>query len=313
MRHAKKIILVIVLMAILQGNLFSLITSRIEVSVIDEDTGEPIPGAEIRVFRMMDDVFKPVLRGETNAEGFDNLNVRFNGNYLLNIIKEGYAVFGPFSEEFLEEYKLKAPFGASTIEASGLDYFSLDEGEIKHVRVKMQKEAKLVVNLQKKYPHGVFPVEGLEGGASIYNEDYYYPYVKEFKNLKTGIVTVELGLDGFMGKSIENVVLRKGETTTINYTFDFTKGQVIHGRIIEKNTELPLVGVRVKIIDDEGFGIFPYATTNTKGEYWLGGIEPGLYRIWFRSIKYKKEIDHMETIRININQKIEISKEFIVW
>ena len=49
--------------------------------------------------------------------------------------------------------------------------------------------------------------------------------------------------------------------------------------------------------------------TNSNGEFWIGGIDPGKYSLWL-SYSRSKEIDHDEIIEIKQGEKKEILREF---
>jgi hypothetical protein len=136
-----------------EAKLFSLITSRIEGVVVDYDTGAVIIGAEVQLFHVS---YKTVSNPKTKTfnDGrfiFDDLQ---QGEYYISVYKEGYELYGPFTREELEEDKsIQFPPPLSIIKLitnpiKGRIY--LKEGEVKHFKISLRKEAIVEVLFSKK-------------------------------------------------------------------------------------------------------------------------------------------------------------------
>ncbi len=306
-------ILIVLFLIVISLNLTGEVKSRIEVEVFDKVTNKPIEGARVYHFFFYDNGSCGIgFDTITDAKGFIKIDNLGSAKFFIAVTKDGYAPYGPFDKTFLKNYRKETMFIGSSIKESDVsDYtFYLKEGEIKHIKVRLKKGANVVVNLFKKYPHGIFPVTGtLEAGTLVYHKGYIYPFISDKKDLKPGKVKIGVGLEGYSEKFFDNIILKSGQTVVLNHTFDYTKGQVIHGKIIEKNKRIPLEGVKISLLDEEDNEVITNTFTDKNGEFWMGGFSPGMYKIWY---ELRLEVDKMEIIRINQNQKIKINKEFIL-
>jgi 5-hydroxyisourate hydrolase-like protein (transthyretin family) len=147
----KTVLLIFLLLCLFRVNLISLITSRIEGTVLDSDTGLPIAGAKVALFKygiLLEDLCNQISSNRSDMEGyfkFDNIKM---GEYSLLIFKEGYAPTVPI--HVLKEY-LSADLGPH-FKAGELTPFYLKEGEVKHFKINLKKEAVLNVGIYKKTP-----------------------------------------------------------------------------------------------------------------------------------------------------------------
>lgn len=326
MKGIKFFVLVIFVLSLLQFNLYSLITSRVEGTVIDADTGEIIKNARVVLYGFnqnaaLKDAWGKINRVKTNDKGYFRFDDLIKGKYLFCIYREGYAFFGP---EF--EYKTNDSLGSLMSELDGAifenaDGFYLKEGQIKHFKIKMEKEAILEIKLLIKTPNGTYPVEKekscfvveliISDSNILYISEDQFSYdngISRLKNLLGGkmirlkIVPTEYG---YPEKDFE-LSLEKAKTTRVEYILDFTIGQVVHGFIRGKETGKPLENFSIDIAKINRKVIS--AVTDKNGEFWMGGLEPGKNRVFIFSGLYN--IRDKFYITIQPNEKIELNKEY---
>jgi hypothetical protein len=326
------LVLAVVLMP-LKG--FPLVTSRIQGVVKDFNTGEPIGGATLVLFYSSDfsNHFVKHYKWFTDDKGSFRFSLLKKGFYYLCVYKKGYADFGPiFEYEIRWKENLMIPSKRYTISTQSHEKHKivLNEGEIKHVEIKLKKEAIIEIRFNRKTKDGIEPLtfeifpgvthpEALPNfSAKIYFEEDEDMYISSsaakknvgimvFKSLPPGYkVIVNVYADGYPDK-FYNITLEEGKTHIIDHLLDFTTGQVVYGIITDKNTGKPLAGVIISIYNIDVEDQTVDYDTDFNGKYWLGGFIPGKYIMNI----YPGNRDKV-TIRLDIkeNQKIEINKQF---
>ena len=318
MRGIKVILFLIVITLLFSQNIFSLITSRIEGVVMDEVTGNPIVGAKVVLYECNQAVKNYCNKKWSVITGTDGLfkfNIMMSGEYFLCIYKDGYARFGPV---FDIEPKFPS-MGIGSIPAHKVERFSIKQGEIKHFKIRLEKEAILEVKINRKTPQGTEPVsESHKLSIIVYLPDNSFydtlPAPSYDENTKSyryygmsggQTVRVQVSSRGYP-KGRYEVNLEKGKTTTIDYLMDFTTGQVVHGFVRDKTTGKPLSSVYLALHKKNPFKAGPYTYTDKNGEYWFGGIEPGNYQLYIRGPRGIKTGRFFE---IKDNEKIELNIE----
>jgi hypothetical protein len=307
-------VLVILVIGIFPLNLFSVITSRIEGTVLDESTGQPIVGAEVHllydlsIYRKGDHEW--VKR--TDSRGFFQYNDLLAGEYYIAIYKEGYELYGPCTKEKLKgERRVPDFFGGtiSLIPRSVKNRIYLKEGEIKHFKISLRQEAIVKVLFTKKTDKGETPLESIYGsnkvniysvfyGASLVlleSQDHFFqsevvlsPSIFEpgkviFDNL-SGEQSVELHVYAYdYPTSPHEIYLKSGETTTIHHVLDFTSGMVVHGFIRPKNISEPISIIsRVNL---EGPDYRVKGIIEEDKEFWLKGMKEGECKLHIKLFK----------------------------
>ena len=96
------------------------------------------------------------------------------GIYALFVLKDGYASNGPYSN-VLEELDSQGPT-SQTIEIPPQYKFNVTEGRIKYFKIKLEKEAKLIVNVTEKFPGGLMPQIQLINQLTINHPSYINEY-----------------------------------------------------------------------------------------------------------------------------------------
>jgi hypothetical protein len=333
----KKVWCLLVLAAVLlpvKG--FPEVTSRIQGVVKDFNTGEPIGGATLILLYSSDysNDFVKHYEWFTDDKGSFRFSLLKKGFYYLCVYKKGYADFGPFFEY---EFKVAAhsSYDTSTFTVKRSSHENhkilLKEGEIKHVEIKLKKEAIIEIKFNRKTMNGIEPLTfeifpGYTHPEALTNFSADISFVEDknktiwseaakkdvgiivFKSLPPGYkVRVNVRASGYPSK-MYNITLEEGKTHIIDHLLDFTTGQVVYGIITDKNTGKPLIGVRISLskigIERESI----YFHTDSTGKYWLGGFSPGKYRMYITLTSSGKEI--FIPLEIKENQKIEINRQF---
>jgi hypothetical protein len=309
MKTIKILILSIMVIGLFQGNLFSIIYSRVEGIVIDE-SNEPLNGARVMLFSCVDmaqhtSCYK-VNDNITNNKGYFRFDDIEFGIYAIFVLNDGYAATGPYSN--ILEVADKGPT-SHTIEIPPQYKFNVKEGQIKYFKIKLEKEAKLIVNVTAKYPGGLMPKIQLINQLTIkhpsykneiddmietFENTYYSKY--QSKYLKEGLIDVSIISSGYIDKNYQ-IQLKKNEVQTINHVLDFTTGQVLYGQITDKSSGKPLIAY-VGLSGDNDVEV--QALLDENGNYWIGGIEPGVYLLF---ISYSNEKYLKTTVTINPGEK----------
>ena len=95
----KTVLLIFLLLCLFQANLTSLITSRIEGTVLDSENELPILKAKIALFKCtFTDIgisCNMIRHIETDSNGKFKFDDILKGKYFLSVFKEGFSAFGP--------------------------------------------------------------------------------------------------------------------------------------------------------------------------------------------------------------------------
>ncbi len=142
------LILSIFVFITLPPSVFAGISSRIEGTVTDKDTGNPIPKAWVLLYRVDKGIVKST---QTNSKGYFRYETPpvFPGKrYYIRCTAPGYA-------QYIPEYYFEAvpPEYFNEI----FQPFSLEEGQIKHIRINLEKGGDLKGVLFKKDASGISP------------------------------------------------------------------------------------------------------------------------------------------------------------
>jgi hypothetical protein len=318
--------LFILFISSMNSNIFPLVTSRIEGRVVEEDTGVPIEDALIYLIHNQKSYYSPTgFKFDVNKEWekrtdkngsyrFDNL---LKGEYFICIYKEGYANIGPIRIQELTDFnplRQKYP-DASDLKPDTEGRIILEEGEVKHLKIEMPKEAIVEIKFTRKTSTGVEPLTDppADFGAKLYlsgtDKEGLAPTIKEtgrilFKNLFGGKkAKLEFWESGSLSKKSQDIQLEKGKTVLIENVTDFTSGTVLHGFIKDKNFTDSYNSVF--IIDQHSLSF--WAFTDKNGEYWIKGFSPGEIKVFIRT---QSDIKEEFSITTKANQVNEFSKEY---
>jgi hypothetical protein len=285
--------LVLIFLFLIVGSdfhIFALITSRVEGIVTDIDTGLAI--ADVEVHLVLDYGIEPrKWRTKTDRNGYFKFDHQiYADGYYIQCYKKGYI---PFLPEYYRSVK-------DELFAKIFRVFDLKEGQIKHIRIKLERGGTLKGVLYKKELSGVtiFKNVSMFLGRKKDADEYVFPgHVKELGNIEvktnekgefemTGLEPsdeyfIEFLEIGYRYPTFRNIKIRKNEVTNIDFTVDFTDQTGIKG-VIKINGEIPQIGsVYLKIITNNNSDLLWSCRSyiNDIGEYSCFGLLPGKYEM----------------------------------
>jgi hypothetical protein len=320
------LIFLVTLTGLSQVNLFPFIASRIEGNVVDRDTGMPIVDAQAYLLYDEDYLFKAYSQlkqhlkfewdKKTDKNGFFRFDNLPKGEYYVCIYREGYEYYGPIRKvpDYVHKDSLERDPDIRFISRNIKGRIYLKEGEIKHLKIKLAKEAVLEINFTRKTPKGTEPLASsylpkfnhpsvlTNFGANLKLKDVeplfeVNPSKKEigrvvFGNLPGGeTVKVYAWAEGYPN-AYYDVILESGKKKVVNHVLDYTVGPVVHGILKDKLTGKPHSNAYVCIVKLRK-GVCAYSDYN--GEFWLGGFMPGENKLYI-SLKNGKQ----DTLTLNV-------------
>ena len=329
MKILKLFLFLVVTLLIIQTNVFSTITSRVEGVVSDQDTGEPIPSAFVKLGEIIINQYGFSYRWvtrytQTNQSGFfkfDQLTPQETKSFFIVVFQKGYAPYGPIPMSSLlvdkptrahKGYSMRNHYEALSRRYNdispfigAIDSFKIKQGDIKHFRIKLIKESRLIVKVFRKTSKGSEMIEDI--GQTYLYHNHYYHRIKVINNggiiegLKPGIVQINFINPGWYREVRKNIKLEEGQIVTIERTLDYSTGQVLHGTVIDLATGKPL---HVKAYfgranPKPGDKALEDGYVNENGEFWYGGFEPGKYILTIRDFK---TIDKTEILEFKPNE-----------
>jgi hypothetical protein len=337
MKSIKITSFLILISLVIPLNLLSWISSRIEGTIVDEETGAPIISALVSLYTCKSDGDReyyteeidnvPDNRVETDRDGKFAFNDLKKGEYFLQVFKEGYAAVGPrVNYDWIYEgigrlgirlnYQNQYMGNWSHDKPGEIKRFLLKEGQIKHLSIKLEKEAVLLVKLFEKTTAGTTPRDfRIEAKHSEYVDKIYGRSVGgEFKSKYLGEGKIDLIIitgASYRDFHVDNIDLKKGTTTTIERTCDYTSGQGIFGLITNKLTGQP-IDISICIQKSDYSSNLFCTSTDKNGKFRVGGLEPGKYIFiidyWDLTHKYK----YKEIITLNPNEIKEYNKAILL-
>jgi hypothetical protein len=285
-------ITVILIVLIVSTPGFSLNDSKIVGMVVDKKTGTPIQGASLTLFFriQLDSNFnrEEIKTTQTDLNGKFSFEAPWSGFYFIKCQKETYV-------PFLPQYYYKYVKDELISKKAGV--FRVGEGEIKHLRIELEKGGILKgvfkiketgktapqqfsAFIYKKSPFDEsFVSENDYSIASVYSDDKGY---FELANLETGddyYLRIILG-DGYPYQRIRNIRVSKGNITDISTTFDFTSTAGLKGNIVIKGNP-PNTGwldLASNFKDQFGYTVISrYILEDNTGNYCFKALQPGKY------------------------------------
>jgi hypothetical protein len=326
MNKIKPFVFVVLFLGIFQFNLFSLLTSRVEGTVVDKDTGAPIEGVTITLHtRTPGGSYVRLGQRDTltDKRGYFKfkINPKLTVFYFIECSKRGYVSFPPI-------YYLE--YGKDEYYADLLQMFQVQEGEIKHLRVELEKGGTLKGTFYKKDLSGISPFSHASG--LLIRESV--PDMERLRDERSFIIFhIEADENGkfmiegiepfdqysirifprvYVSQEIENIVVRKNQVEEIEYTFDMTDQTGIEGSV-KVNGQPPQLGhIYILNLTQESLKTFGGATTRIEndGHFVYKGMPPGKYRLTASGFdkdrnrfsgEYFVEISANQTKVININ------------
>lgn len=326
MNKLRSFILIFLFLGMFQMSLLSKIDSRVEGMVVDRDTGLPIEGAKITLHtRTPGGGYVRLGQRDTltDKKGFFKfeINPKLTVFYFVECSKNGYISFPP-------NYYLE--YGKNEYYAELLQMFQVQEGQIKHLRIGMEKGGTLKGTFYKKDLSGISPFSFASGlltresvpGKERFRDDGYFiiAHVEadaHGKFIIEGIepfdqysITIFPGV--YIPQEIENVVVRKNQIEEIEYTFDMTDQTGIEGTVTISEQPPQLGHIYILNLTQESIETFGGATTriNDDGHFSYKGMPPGKYQLTASGFdkdnnkflkEYIVEISANQTKTINMN------------
>jgi hypothetical protein len=292
MKRIKFFVLVILVLSLFQFNLYSLITSRVEGTVIDKDTGLKIVGASITLYCSDTDLrhfFN--WKTQTDNNGYFRFEIEeITGTFYVQCSKYGYISFLPeyyrrnIKQEYVEEV---------------FHLFNLQEGQIKHLKIALEKGGTLTCDFFVKDSSGTSVLKDagvflcrlrdLNDNHLVETNNFNVKYVKLDENGKIRIDGIEpsnkyyisLIPNGYYKQTIENISIVKNETRNISYTLDCTDKATVEGYLTINDQLVYSGSASIKNPEKDKFGKYSFCTYKLRNEkfYTLKGIPPGKYRL----------------------------------
>ncbi|MCP4156935.1 MAG: carboxypeptidase regulatory-like domain-containing protein [bacterium] len=290
------IILVTIIITFLGINLelSAVVSSRIEGVVTDKDTKQPIEG--VNVFLYLE--YRSYRWAATDSKGYYKFdNVSPNSLYHMQFRKKGYVSFLP---KYYSDY-IKREFFDIIYKT-----FFVKEGQIKHVRIELEKGGTLEGVISKKQASGITGLEKVtlilvrkkKSGEYFFDDTANEITVMGVKTNENGEFTfeglepcdddpaagdysLELIVPGYNSAPIRGIKIKKYETLNLEHTVDMTVTNGIKGTI-KINGEPPNMGgfVLHSLAPDEQ-GVYRVFTgsLDENGCYYYYGLLPGRYKL----------------------------------
>ena len=275
----------------------------------------------------------------------DNKIIRelfYGKEYFIEVFKKGYAsrgifmsereidyerfifsrwdIFGGMKKTIYLDKEVEKEFGKGGVK---IDYIGvkIGEGDVKHLRIGMEKESVIRIKIKQRFPGEEEKYCKYIDTILMYHDKYgeakrimfmerEIDGLYEIRGLRSGRVKIYISVQGYPGK-VEEFYLKKGEVREINYVADFTKGQVVKWRMIDKKTgKTYVLNVHIYNALDKQKEWPSQALIDENNICWAYFPEPGRYRVSYGYMKGNKSYYVHETISIKPNEKKYIVKEF---
>jgi hypothetical protein len=265
---------------------YSLIRSRIQGTFRDKETGQPLEGVVVTLFKKGPVKIFPNYEETTGNDGrfiFDQIKY---GEYYIRGEKPGYVPYQPL-------FKIMRAFNLKLAEV-----ILIGEGEIRHFDIQMEQGGQLLAKIFKKDENGVSPYTkfsaqiGFKAGDKITDiytlggiskgGEYFADGLQESDRYTLRVSAVEhTGYPKFETK----FEIKKNEITTIEHTFDFTDNTGVTGVIYLDNEPISIAGLY--LVNSSGYTIAETSVSKAS-RYTFKNIEPGLYSLFYFFIEDEK-------------------------
>jgi hypothetical protein len=324
-------VLVILVFSLFSTGLSAKISSRIEGTVSDLDTGEPIEGANVILYKGIEqkEVFITDKKGYFRFDPY-----QYNPGkevYHLICTAKGYVPYVP-------KYYLHAV--KTGYENEVFRTFTLQEGQIKHVKINLKKGCQLKGIIYKKELSGetvfkeVQVVLYIKLNNGFFDDQKRYlveiTYTDEnggfkFEGLEpsdapnVNAYIIKLVKDGYWLSLIENIAVHSNQDNYIDYKVDLTDPTGLKGKInLDGQT---LIGGTVQLYSlfgdkDEYLSVIQ-CEFDESGNYFFKGIKAGNYKLilyayyaWNQKVVKEVfvEIEKGKTKILDFNLQVEQQK-----
>jgi hypothetical protein len=311
MRVMKWLVFISLVVGFFQYPLFPKLSSRVQGKVIDKDTKQPIQGAKVQLIYLSDDYYQRLM--QPDQETFTDKDGKFKfdvGEYIkhsafyVQCEKKGYISLIP-------SVYLKYRKDEKLPEVAGI--FTLQEGQIKHFAIELEKGGGLKGTIYKKETSGISPYSYISGflqrktnpNTSILMDEldgYDIAHIQADENGKFEIEGIEPFDDYFIeflpdkypAEIIEHIKIEKTVTENMEYTIDLTDPTGMTG-VIKIGQDIPEGGyVHMRNISKTSlnYSDIGFCSLSKDGSYSCKGLNPGTYRVnieVYKSGKHEKE------------------------
>ncbi len=303
-----------------QWPLFPKISSRVQGKVIDKDTKQPIQGAKVQLIYLW---INPNYTRERNwdKEILTDKNGKFKFDlqfsfypiskfaFYLQCEKKGFiSLIPPIYLKYRKDEKLP--------EVAGI--FMLQEGQIKHFAIELEKGGGLKGTIYKKDASGISPYSYIGGylkritnpDVNVLRDDEYGYNIADIDADKNGIFEI-VGIEpyddysikflpmGYPAVTIHHIKIEKNVTENMEYVIDLTNPTGLEG-VIKIGGDIPEGGyVHMRNISKTSlvYTDFGYCSLSEDGSYSCKGINPGTYQV---NIEVYKEGKHEKEFIVEI-------------
>jgi len=300
----KRIVLLgLIFVFILSLNLSAFTSSKVEGIVVDEDTGEPIEGANVYLRAAFPKYLtvKHEMEWETStdSEGYFKFDIKQNLKRLhlicyIQVKKRGYIPFIP--KYYFKYLKKKA-------KADVFRVFEISEGVIKHVRIKLKRGGIIKGKFKAKDSEGIFPLSNFglflrrktNPCPEILRDEKSSDYTIAFLHMdENGYVEIngvksyddyymEFVFGGYSAKYIKNISVNKGEVVNIEKTIDLTDPTGVKGEVTVNSEKVYYIFLYIwpsnlKEIEEKKNNTC-YFQIKRDNKFFCKGLDPGMYNL----------------------------------
>jgi len=285
-RQLRKFCFSIAVLFLLTGlHLNAEILSTVYGEVIDGETGEPVKGVKVCLFKIN-------KWAETDV----------NGKFFIYEVPAGKEEIGfyppsPYAYEKTENFE---------------QAIIIPQGKNLHIFKKLKYGGVLEMEMHDTPSNS--PLYGVLVniiGAALHRQNLisesYSDKNGNFRldRLSAGKYTIILRKDGYGMKILPDIEIQARQTTSLKVLFDSTSPARASGRVICQGSGVPLKDVLVSVdrVDEYGWS---YTYTDEDGRYSMFDLEPGIYSITIFGLK---EING-EKEKFKITKKTLITKDY---
>jgi hypothetical protein len=311
------------------SNLSAGISSRIEGVIVDRDTNQPIEGARV-VLYLDNREYKSTKTDKKGYFKFEQRQVIAGQEYYIQCSAKGYIPFLPeyYSSEVKSEYFNEI-----------FRVFNLREGQIKHLKISLEKGGILKGTIFKKDASGTSSFKDVtlflkkkkkpdeyfledneqfivESSHTDENGEFIFFDLEPSDDSISDEYVIDLDKSGYVLPIVRNIKIKKSEETQLDYTVEFANLPVIKGTV-RINGELPMKGTArlysLFPVEEDAIKTFG-SELDENGNYFFYGIRPGKYELvikayyaWNKKCKDKRIVNIVkgQTNTQNFNLNME--------
>jgi len=315
-----------------QVNLVPLISSRVDGTVLDKETRQPIAGAKVELIIGPGTGVSMELSRETvtNAKGYFRFDLSFKVpvTAYFKCEKEGYIPLIP------EYYLMHAK---EELFDKVVNLFEIHQGKIKRSIITLEKGGTLKGKVFKRDANGISPFSNLRGlllrstnpDANLLLDESYYIIAHtgtdtngefEIKGIEPyNAYYLKFSPIGYPREEIRGISISQNENPVLEYIIDLTNQTGIKGTVFlgQKPVDLGEITIRnmsKKVLENKDIGLYIF---NKDGTYQFFGVNSGRYEVVVndsdlgKSYEKRLEVDIVqgETKVLNITLGPEDIKE----